>query len=205
MVANGAVVSAIASAQRGVARLDLWLNGYKWATAKGAAFGSNGQAESTYSLLFPSGVPDGIIDVVVKAYDDIEVETVAPTVTVTKGAPCVDASTCALGQSCEDGRCFWDTPTGEIGDACEYEQFCVSAQCVQTTEGRVCSQDCVVGVADSCPMGFVCEGAAGNVGFCLAEIEDTGCCSSRSDPRGALLLCLPVLGLVLRRRRKRHA
>jgi hypothetical protein len=155
--------------------------------------------------LFPTGVPDGVIDIVVKAFDDIDVETVAPTITVTKGAPCVDASTCAVGQSCADGRCFWDTPTGELGDACEYEQFCVSAQCVQTTEGNVCTQDCVVGVADSCPMGFVCEGTPGETGFCLVDIADPGCCSSRSDPRGALLLSLPVVGFVLRRRRKRHA
>src|SRR6185503_6497471 len=37
-VANGATVIATASAQRGVARLELWLNGYKWASAKGAEF-----------------------------------------------------------------------------------------------------------------------------------------------------------------------
>jgi len=97
-VSNGAVVSATASAQRGIAHVDLWLNGYKWATTKGALFGAAGQAETAYALLFPPDVPDGIIDVVAKAYDDIDVETDSSTITVTKGAPCTSASTCALGQ-----------------------------------------------------------------------------------------------------------
>ena len=58
--------------------LELWLNGYKWATVKGAPFGSDGQPETQYSLMFPATVPDGVIDVVVKAFDDIDAETDTP-------------------------------------------------------------------------------------------------------------------------------
>lgn len=204
-VGAGAAVSARASAQRGIARIDLWINGYKWNSVEGAAFGSNGQPETTYTLLIPTAVPDSILDIVVKAYDDIEVETVAPTLTVTKGAAggCQSADTCALGQSCENGRCFWPEPTGVDGDACEYPQFCVSGNCVETTDGRICSSQCVVGVADSCPMDFECAGNAGETGFCVPMYEDPGCCSVGGDRRAAMVLSLGVLGLVLRRRRRR--
>ena len=62
----------------------------------------------SYTLTAPTNVPDGVIDIVAKAYDDLESETDSATVTVTKGAPCADASTCATGQKCEAGKCFWD-------------------------------------------------------------------------------------------------
>lgn len=203
LIGNSAVVAVKAKAQRGVAKIDLWLNGYKWATVKGVAFGSGGQAEAGYSLIIPAGVPDSIIDIVVKVYDDINVETVLPTLTVTKGAACTDASTCALGQSCENGRCFWDEAQGVLGEACEYEQYCISAQCIDTTDGKVCSQDCVVGVADSCPTDYTCAGTAGETGFCLVAQDKKSCsdCSAGGDRRG-MLLWLGVLGFVLRRRRR---
>lgn len=201
-VGNGATVVATASAQRGVARLELWLNGYNWLTVKGAPFTSTGQPETSYPLTFPPDVPDGVIDIVVKAFDDIDVMTETAPVTVTKGAPCADASTCAEGQQCADGRCYWAPPTGQIGDACEYSQFCESGHCVDTTDGdSVCSEECVVNVADSCPMGFSCVGTAGQTGFCLAESGDkVGCCNIGADGRAASLLALAVFGLLLRRR-----
>lgn len=198
-------VTARAGAQRGISRLDMWINGYLWATGKGVPFGNNGQPEANYALLVPTAVPNSILDIVVKAYDDINVETVAPMLTVTKGSACSDASVCAKGQKCEDGRCFWAEPTGQLGDACEYPQFCVSESCVETTEGSVCASDCVVGVADSCPMEFYCEGEAGTTGFCLAKVEDPGCCSVGGDRRAAAMLSVMVLGLLLRRRRPRRA
>jgi len=203
-VSNGAIVTATASAQRGIARMDLWLNNYKWATVKGAPFGPSGQLESQYSLPFPADVPDGVIDIVVKAYDDIEVEADSTQITVTKGAPCTSASTCADGQKCEQGRCFWDAPTGELGDACTYPQFCVSGHCVETTDGdQFCSQECIVGVADSCPMGYTCDGPAVSNGFCVSEDAKKPCtdCSSGGDGRLLLVLVLGV-GLLLRRRRR---
>jgi hypothetical protein len=205
-VGNGATVVATASAQRGVARLELWLNGYKWATAKGAPFTSTGQPETTYPIPFPSGVPDGVIDIVVKAFDDINVVTESAPITVTKGVPCTDASSCATGQSCAEGRCFWDEPTGKIGDTCSYPQFCESEQCVDTTGGMFCSEDCVVGVADSCPKGFTCNGNTGQTGFCLsADAVEKGCmdCGAGSNGRATWLLSLGVLAVMLRRRRRR--
>ena len=101
------VVAFQAGSKRGVERSELWLNGYKWAEVKGAAFGPSGQLiPSNYSTKFPAGVPNGVIDVVIKSYDDLGAEAVSSTVTVTKGAPCANADSCAKGQKCEAGKCF---------------------------------------------------------------------------------------------------
>ena len=203
-VGTGATVVATSAAQRGVARLELWLNGYLWVTVKGAPFNQSGQPETTYPLTFPANVPNSIIDIVVKSFDDIEAVTVAPTITVTKGAPCTSADTCLLGQKCDAGKCYWDPPTGELGDACEYPQFCIGGNCLDTSEGKFCSQTCVVGVADSCPAGFECEGAAGGAGVCVtAGAGDDTCCGIGADSRTSSLLALFVVTLVLRRKRRR--
>lgn len=202
-IQNGATVLATASAQRGIFRMELWLNNYKWASVGGAAFGSQGQPTTQYKLTLPQNVPDGVIDVVVKAYDDIDVLTETPKVTVTKGAPCATADTCANGQKCEQGRCFWDPPTGELGDACTYPQFCVTGNCLDTSEGQYCSQTCVVGVADSCPTGFECLGDQGQTGVCVTASAESGCCSVGDDGRSVALLSLLVIGIVLRRRPRR--
>ena len=202
-IPNLTPVIATASAQRGVARLELWLNNYRWLTVKGAAFNSTGQPETTYSLPLPADVPDSVIDIVVKAYDDIEAETVSPTITVTKGAPCATADTCAKGQKCEAGKCFWDTPTGALGDDCTFNQFCVSGNCLDFEGNQFCTQDCVVGVADSCPSGYTCGGPTGQTGLCVfAEPPDDSCCDIGGNGKVSALLSLLVVGLVLRRRRR---
>jgi hypothetical protein len=163
-----------------------------------------GQPETSYPLTFPADVPDGITDIVVKAYDDIESETVSSPVTVTKGAPCATADTCAKGQKCEAGKCFWDPPAGEVGDPCTYAQFCKSGTCLETTDGgQYCSQTCVVGVGDSCPTGFVCDGDQNTSGYCVTDTPaDSGCCGVGARGKTSALVSLLVVGLVLRRRRR---
>lgn len=202
---NGQVVSFSAGSKRGVARSDLYLNGYKWGTVEGAAYGQNGQPNpSTYNILFPSAVPDGVIDIEVRAYDDLEANTTSATIRVTKGAPCTSASTCAKGQQCDgEGRCYWEPPTGQLGDSCDYNQFCESNMCIETTDGALCSQDCVVGAADSCPMDYECV-ANGASGACIPTSGGGGCCSvgGAGGLWGHALVSLGALGLVLRRRRR---
>ncbi len=202
-VTDGQIVGFQAGSKRGVERSELYLNGWKWAEVKGAGFGSSGQANpSNYTVKFPAGVPNGVIDVQIKAYDDLEVMTASETVTVTKGAPCASADSCAAGQKCEAGKCFWDPPTGKLGDACTYQQFCESDLCVQTDDGGYCSQDCIVGATGACPMDFECV-AAGASGACL-PIETGGCCNIGGGGAAWVHggLSLFVLGLVLRRRRR---
>src|SRR5439155_19771342 len=148
-------------------------------------------------------VPDGVIDIVFKAFDDLEEKAETATITVTKGAPCASASTCLAGQRCDQGKCFWDPPTGKTGDACTFNQFCVSEDCLQTDQGQYCSQDCIVGVTDSCPMSFTCEGAQGGTGKCVKAVAAGGCCSVGDDGKSAALLALLVGGVLGRRRRKK--
>jgi hypothetical protein len=208
----GQIVGAQAGSARGVAKLELWLNNYKWAEVPGAAFGSQGQLiPSNYTLRFPNeggnSVPDGVIDIVVKAADDLGLTTSSATVTVTKGAPCASAATCAKGQKCDAGKCFWDAPTGVLGDSCEYNQFCESGICLDTTDGGLCTQDCIVGVKDACPTDFTCL-AVGNTGRCVAAGDNTGCCSVSNESGNSLWLhfglSAAVIGFVVRRRRRRR-
>jgi hypothetical protein len=180
-----------------------------WATAKGARFGQDGQPETTYAIPLPATVPDGVMDLVVKAYDDINVEGESAAVTVTKGAPCASAATCATGQKCDAGKCFWDPPTGVLGDKCEYNEFCVSGMCQDTNDGGYCVQSCVTNSADACPATFTCQQTTDAAGVCLPE--DTGgggCCSvgheSSNTIFARLALGLFVFGFVVLRRRGRR-
>jgi hypothetical protein len=203
-IAQGADVIAIASAQRGIKRVELILNGYKWAEVPGAPFGRNGQAESAYVIALPPNVPDGIIDIVARAKDDIDIATDSAPITVTKGEPCTSADTCATGQRCEDGRCFWDPPVGDLGEECGFTQFCKSELCASVDSGESrCSQPCVVGTADSCPAGYECLASSASTGVCWPEGDAAGgCCSASSGALAQSGLFAVLLGLVLGRRRR---
>jgi len=204
----GAAVMASAGSKRGVSKVELILNGFKWAEAKGAAFGANGQPNpSMYTLMVPGTVPNSIIDVVARACDDLGRCTDSAPVTVTKGGPCADASTCAKGQKCEAGKCFWDPPVGEVGDPCTYNEFCTSLICAGNEGSQICSQNCVPGASDSCPMDMECVATGATSGFCYPKEDGGGCCSVGNDdgPSGWFVhggFSLLMLGLLLRRRRK---
>lgn len=182
---NGAfppVVAAQAGSQRGVFKAELLLNGAVWATSPGQTFTLTGQANpSTYMLNVPGNVPDGITDIVVRACDDLGACTESAAVTVTKGAPCQSADTCAAHQKCEAGHCFWDPPVGESGDSCEYAQFCKSNQCVETTEGKYCSEGCTPEEdPTTCPGDLVCAETKPGMGLCLPA-GGGGCCSATTS------------------------
>ncbi|MGN6109743.1 MAG: hypothetical protein ACTHU0_31840, partial [Kofleriaceae bacterium] len=100
----GAVIEANAGSRRGVSKVELIVNGYKWADVKGAAFGRTGQANpAKYNLTVPPGLPNSVVDIVIRACDDLGVCTESPKVTATKGAACTSADSCAKGQKCEEG------------------------------------------------------------------------------------------------------
>lgn len=201
-----AVVSNV-SDKRGIGRVELWLNGYNWATqtpkrSADQPYLTNG----TLTLVAPKAVPNGVIDIEVRAYNDIDVMTKAEVVTVTKGAPCTDASACAVGQKCEAGKCFWDPAVGELGDKCEYAQYCKSGQCADAGNGKQCTQDCFFGVTDTCPKEFECL-QGGKDGLCFPAVDAAGCCSVGGDDTSAALvnggLGVLLLGATLGRRRRR--
>ena len=205
--ALGTTVAANAGSKRGVSKVEVLFNGFKWAEAKGAAFGQLGQPDpSTYGIQVPANLPNGVVDVKVRAYDDLGKFTDSAVVTVTKGAPCTSADTCAKGQKCEAGRCFWDPPSGQLGDECSYAQFCVSGICRGTAEQQICTQDCIPEIADACPEGFSCVPTEPGKGICFFP-EDGGCCStSRArTPWAPIAFAVLTLGLLVRpwRRRRR--
>jgi hypothetical protein len=203
-------VAARAGSRRGVSKVELHINGSKWAEVKGAAYGKNGQADpSDYLIQVPANLPDGVVDLVVRAYDDLGNYTDSAPVRVTKGAPCESAATCAKGQQCDaEGRCFWDPPAGELGDECEYPQFCLSGLCRGTVDRQICTQECIPNVEDGCPSDFTCVPTEPNVGICF-DPDAGGCCSTAHARRGGGVPWAPVvfaaltLGFLARPRRRR--
>jgi hypothetical protein len=203
----GTIVAGNAGSKRGVDRVEVYFNDFKWAEAPGAAFGPNGQMNpAEYGIQIPKTLPNSIVDVRLRAYDDLGNFTDSETVTVTKGAPCATAEgTCLKGQKCEAGKCFWDPPVGEQGDDCAYDQYCKSSLCRGTADQTICTTECVVGVNDSCPEGYDCIGT-GTTGVCFFP-GDGGCCSVGNGraPWAQLVFASFVLGLLVRpwRRRRR--
>lgn len=202
----GVSITATAFSKRGIAKLELYLNGYKWAEAKGNAFGPSGQPEGTYSLLVPAMVPNSTYDIKVRALDDLGQFTDSATITANKGAPCASADTCLKGQLCTDGKCFWEAPVGQIGDACTFPQFCESGICQGTADETICTQACIPGVLDSCPEGgeFACVETNPGMGVCFFAETDSGCCSARDGdlPWAPAALGFGILGFILVRRKR---
>ncbi|HWO20629.1 MAG TPA: Ig-like domain-containing protein [Kofleriaceae bacterium] len=198
-------VVAEAISQRGVAKVELYINGSKWAEVKGARFGQDGQERAPYGIPVPAALPNSIVDVMVRAYDDLGNATDSATVTVTRGAPCESADTCAKGQKCEAGRCFWEPAAGELGDECEYPQFCVSGICRGTAERQICTQECIPNVEDSCPSDYSCVPTEPNVGICF-NADDGGCCSTTRQgggvPWAPVAFAMLTLGYLARPRRR---
>jgi hypothetical protein len=202
----GAVVIASAGSKRGIAKVEMRLNGFAWGTsAVGAPFGRDGQpTPAPYSVQVPSDVPSSVIDVVMRAYDDLGNYTDSVPIRVTKGAPCTNSDACATDQTCDaEGRCVWPPATGEVGDACAYSQVCISGLCTGTADTQICTQTCDPTDTNSCPLGLSCvEGGPGE-GVCF-PLDDGGCCSvgsGRTVPWLQIGLGLGLFGIVGRRRR----
>jgi MYXO-CTERM domain-containing protein len=193
-VGAGFGITATAIDRRGLSKVELWFNGYMWSEVE------VDRETQQLVLAAPAELPDGVIDVELRVFNDIRQAYGVGAVTVTKGAPCASADTCLAGQRCDAGRCMWDPPSGELGAACDYPQFCLSAQC----ESGECSQPC--GGAVVCPFGFECVDQMWCHTDGLGE-DAGGCCSSGGASGSAVLAQLGLAGLVLggvlRRRRAR--
>lgn len=204
MVKAGAGCVAQSSAQRGVARVELYLNGALYGETLGAPFGLSGQgSDQTYGINIPSDAPDSIYDVVMRSYDDLGTFTDSAPVTVTKGAPCSGTS-CGDHQTCSEGRCTFDPPTAELGDACTFAQECTTQHCESLAGGEACTQDCVVGDPSTCPSGFEClpqHDPDNSAGFCNTA-DGGGCCSSTHAPGGGTFALAGLVALAIVRRRR---
>jgi len=204
-VGTGWVVHALAGSTRGVAKVELFLNGSRWHVLPGVKFGANGQADpSDYTFIVSSKVPDGIIDVQAKAYDDLGIATDSAVVTVTKGAACTADSACLKDQKCNAGHCTWPAPEGDLGDSCSYDQQCKAWTCLGADSDKYCTTPCYTDEPSSCPSDFICAPTGNQTdGFCLPD--NSGCCSvgHESSRRLWAHLCLSVLVLTWLRRRRR--
>jgi hypothetical protein len=187
---------------RTVDHAEIWLNGSKYLTLPGYDYFNQ---DNVYSAEAPDH-PDGYIDVEIRAYTDIG-SVGSATVTVLKGAPCDSDDQCFEHMSCDDGRCKYPAPSGELGDSCDYDQFCVSGICAGKDSGGECSQSCQMGVEGACPDGAEC--IEGNV--CYSG-SSGGCCTvagghKRDErfPLVALSLFAAVLAVLRLRARARHA
>lgn len=196
-------ISGTASSQRGVRRVELWINGYKWAEVPGAEWGQNGQPSSVYQPKIPKEVPDSVLDVQLIAKDDIDMATATDVVRITKGKACTDASQCLDGMRCDDqGRCLWDPPVGEQGEDCTFDQYCKSGVC-----DEICTTTCIPGTTDSCPDDtYECvQGATKPVCY-PRKAKAPGCDCSVGEPgsvalQSGLLAC--AFAFVMSRRRRR--
>jgi hypothetical protein len=200
----GAFVSAHVGSKRGITRVELYVNGFPWIEQPGIAFTPIGQPNpGVYQFNLPANLPDGISDFSVRAYDDLGGVADSPVVTRTKGAPCVTADTCAQGQKCTAGKCAWDPPTAEAGDACEYAAQCTSFLCVGDAE-KICSQRCNPSDKSTCPSDLECVETGPEMGLCFTP-SGGGCCSASNGrvPWLQIAGSAVILGLVMRRRRRR--
>ncbi|MCA9677900.1 MAG: hypothetical protein KC464_22945, partial [Myxococcales bacterium] len=181
MVDNSFSIFGEVAEDRVLDRVEFWLNGWPWKTEDGD------RDRDTYSYTAPANLPDGVIDVEVRAYNDLELMGV-DVVTVTKGEACTSAATCLDGQQCSDGRCAWPEPTGEIGDACERDADCMSRKCGSDGNVQLCTDYCLLGIEGSCGDGYSCLAAGADTGVCwpseLTVGEPTGCCSAGEGAGG---------------------
>ncbi|HEX5097116.1 MAG TPA: hypothetical protein VFX21_13910 [Acidimicrobiia bacterium] len=204
-VTTGWVTHISAGSQRGVAKVELYFNDSRWMVQPGAKFGANGQLDpSTYTFIPPANVPDGIIDIQGKVYDDLGIGVATIPIRVTKGAPCTTDDQCAAHQHCDAGRCLFEAPVGELGDSCEYPQYCKSWTCLGDGD-KTCTQECRTDEPTSCPEGLECFSASENGvdGFCFPP--GGGCCSVGHERHAIWIhggLALAVLGSLRRRRRR---
>jgi hypothetical protein len=194
-ISNGIAIHALASSQRGVSHVELYFNGSRWADDPGVPFAAKGQPASDYPFPLPANLPDGVIDIQAKAYDDLGAMGVTPVITVTKGAPCTADSQCLAEQSCDStGRCVFPPPTGKLGAECSFDQFCETSQCTSTTSGQRCSQPCAIDEPETCGGGFDCLGTE-QAGFCWPK--DSGGCCSASDADTMATSCVASLFVLL--------
>lgn len=215
-IAGNQIFAASASSPRGVFRVEVYLNGWLWGVDQLPAKMEPGDfPPPNYIVEVPDNFPDGLYDVEFRAYDDIGTMT-SVTESVVKGSACTGSGqgSCLTGQTCSGGKCAWPAPTGEIGDACTYDQECIGpniydGKCAALSDGtQICTTACFGPPNDACPDMFECQvtDVQANTGLCVAATPDKpGCCSTTSDAPPVMPIALGTLvgALVMRRRRRR--
>jgi hypothetical protein len=117
---------------------------------------------------------------------------------------CLSDAECPARRACFEHTCIAEpfSPTG-IGTICTLASDCESAECAESSQdGKRCSITCSVSKSDTCPDGFECLRANGDVGACWPA-DQGGCCDAGgAGGPGTLLLGLGVAVIALRRRQR---
>jgi uncharacterized protein (TIGR03382 family) len=116
---------------------------------------------------------------------------------------CTDDRDCPAHRSCFARKCIAAPfgPSG-IGTVCTTAADCDSSQCAESSlDGKRCSMTCSVSDGSSCPDGFECLPAKGDLGACWPS--SGGCCDAGgAGGPGSIALGLGVAMLAWRRRRR---
>lgn len=184
-----------------VHKTELWVNGTKYAEFEGHSYQSR---FDNYEGRMPE-LPDGYLDIELRAYNDLHMNEGTATATYLKGEACDSAEACWEFQVCEEGRCKYPPAEAELGDTCNVDQECVEGGCAEVNGSKACSTSCNPTVTGACLEGFECRGDASGGNVCWPIEEEGGCCSvagSRRDPLpfAAGVFFFALLLLVRRRR-----
>lgn len=192
-VQPGFLVRAKAMDDVAVDRLELWIDGADTGVMTKTA---------PYVLAAPKTITQGPHTVEVKAFD-VQDTPASATLDVNVGPPCTDSSGCSGDDVCLTGVCIpGPDASGGLGGVCDTNTSCFSNRCVADTRGeKQCVESCDLSPG-SCPADFTCVATGGAEGVCWYQPEG-GCCSAGGSPGGRALVAFGVLGLVLRRRRRR--
>ncbi|MBL4634886.1 MAG: hypothetical protein JKY56_13525, partial [Kofleriaceae bacterium] len=199
-VTDGFPVSVTATHVRGIGTVELFLNGTSYSIQDAHP---REMAGFPYEFIVPSDLSDGIIDVEVRATNDIGTETIAM-VTVQKGEPCTGQASCQNSQSCEDGRCVIPPAIGMLGDSCTTGEDCISGICPLDGEQGICSVTCFLTTTEeTCSAGFTCTQASPGNSICWPKSESGSCGCQHSTSGGvtSIILCMMVLWRFRRRTR----
>jgi hypothetical protein len=193
-VSKGFPVTATASDDIEIARVELWINNQMIQSAD----------SEPYSFTVPANLSDGVQKVEVRAFDIYDVNSTAE-IEVTQGAPCQSADQCQGSNTCVDGRCVLGPGApGGLGEICTQNTQCASGQCGDDGTAKYCAEECEVG-AGGCPDGFGCR-QAGASAVCWPGYDEGGGCqagASRGSQLAAIALAMLAVVIGAGRRRRR--
>ena len=159
-------------------------------------------ATGPYAFNAPATLGDGTHTAEITGIDVFGAVT-KKSVQVIIGKPCGKPADCPKDtDTCIGGRCVpGPGAQGGLGSTCVTGTECASGNCVNSTDGGFCVEDCQLG-AGQCPEGFGCL-ENGEGGVCFPGYDDGtggGCSSSNGGPIGFGLGFAAIL-FVRRRRR----
>jgi hypothetical protein len=216
VVAPGFAIEANASDDKGLARVELWIDGQMVGQKTSAPF----------AFAAPGSLGDGQHTILVRAVDTANQQTDdQASVTVQSNMQpggCTSNDECPSGYVCDAGGDCVPGPSmeGGLGSPCTDGAMCESGLCASGPDGMRCVILCVPGGND-CPDGYTCL-PAGDQGACWPGEDVTnpgndtddvkGGCGCRAGGEGAgagalgglALLGLSLAGVTVTRRRGRR-